>query len=38
MAKEEETYVVRNLDSLGYKKIKTFKTYGSSAYLYYFSE
>ena len=36
--RNEEAYVVRNLDSLGSKKIKTFKTEGSSAYLYYFSE
>ena len=35
--RNEEAYVVRNLDSLGYKKIKAFKTDGSSTYLY-FSE
>lgn len=34
----EETYIVGQLDSLGYNKIETYKTKGSSAYLYDFRD
>lgn len=30
----EENYITKNLDSLGYKKLNEFKTVGSSCYLY----
>lgn len=35
---DEETYIVRQLDSLGYNKIETFITDGSSTYLYDFGD
>ena len=34
----EEEFIIRQLDSLGYKKLETFKTYSSSAYLYDFND
>ena len=36
--RDEETYIVRQLDSLGFSKLKTFKTIGSSTYLYDFKD
>jgi hypothetical protein len=34
----DTSYIIRNLDSLGYNKIETFITYGSSTYLYDFRD
>lgn len=34
----EEDFIIRQLDSLGYKKLDSFKTYGSSTYLYDFMD
>jgi hypothetical protein len=31
---DEESYILERLDSLGYSKLKSFKTYNSSTYLY----
>jgi len=32
----DTSYIIKKIDSLGYNKVKTFVTYGSSAYLYEF--
>jgi hypothetical protein len=34
----DTSYIIKNLDSLGYNKIRTFVTYGSSTYLYDFRD
>ena len=34
----DTSYIIKKMDSLGYHKVKTFVTYGSSAYLYEFKD
>ncbi|GHT10129.1 hypothetical protein FACS189426_09860 [Bacteroidia bacterium] len=38
IADEDEEFMINHIDSLGHTKIKEFKTFGSSAYLYDFGE
>ena len=34
----EEEFIINSLDSIGYNQIKTFRTHGSSTYLYDFGD